>query len=84
MRATRELETIRAYISEFNLHAAQRLTRRLLEAADLLSEFPDRFRPSGSARELVVVRPYVIRYRVRADHVLILRVRHGAQRPVAG
>jgi plasmid stabilization system protein ParE len=80
LRATRELETIRAYISEVNPHAAQRLTLRLLEAADRLSEFPDRFRASGSARELVVVRPYVIRYRVRADHVLILRVRHGAQR----
>jgi plasmid stabilization system protein ParE len=29
-------------------------------------------------RELAIVHPYLIRYRVRNDAVLILRIRHGA------
>jgi plasmid stabilization system protein ParE len=32
-------------------------------------------------RELTVVYPYVIRYRITVDHLRILRVRHGARRP---
>ena len=81
-RAIHELETIKAYIAEVNPLAAQRLTLRLVAAADGLADYPDRFRASGRTRELVVVRPYVIRYRVTADRVIILRVRHGARRPV--
>jgi plasmid stabilization system protein ParE len=29
----------------------------------------------------VTVAPYLIRYRVRPDGVVILRIKHGAQRP---
>ena len=83
LRAIRELETIKGYIGAVNPLAAQRLTLRLIAAADGLAEYPDRFRASGRARELVVIRPYVIRYRVAADGVVILRVRHGARRPIA-
>jgi len=32
-------------------------------------------------RELVTARPYIIRYRIVGDEVVILRVRHAAQRP---
>ncbi len=53
---------------------------RLLEAAESLSEFSDRGRPiDGNRRELTVIRPYIIRYRVARDAVFILRVRHGAR-----
>ncbi len=81
-RAIHELETINAYIGAVNPLAAQRLTLRLVAAADGLTVYPDRFRAAGRVRELVVVRPYVIRYRVTAARVEILRVRHGARRPV--
>ena len=33
-------------------------------------------------RELATIPPYLIRYRVLDDRVLILRVRHGARRPL--
>ena len=32
-------------------------------------------------RELVTVSPYIIRYRISGEEVLILRVRHSARRP---
>jgi plasmid stabilization system protein ParE len=34
-------------------------------------------------RELVSVSPYIIRYQVIGDDVVILRVRHGARRPTS-
>jgi len=60
-----------------------RLAERLSAAGDSLSFFPDRGRPvrGTGLRELTVVYPYIIRYRITADHVRILRVRHGARRP---
>jgi plasmid stabilization system protein ParE len=58
------------------------MSMRLVAAADSLGEFPTRHRVSGRAREMVAVRPYVIRYRVAADCIVSLRVRHGARRPM--
>ena len=34
-------------------------------------------------RELVTVRPCIVRYRVVGDKVIVLRVRHTAQQPTA-
>lgn len=49
-------------------------------AANSLSEHPERGREmSRGLRELTVVHPYLIRYRIRDDTVTILRVRHGAR-----
>jgi toxin ParE1/3/4 len=82
--ALRDTAEIHAYLVQFNPPAAEeRLARALLAAGDSLVSFPNRGRPvPGTAlRELTVVYPYVIRYRVAADHVRILRVRHGARRP---
>ena len=54
---------------------------RLKQAADSLFEFPDRGRPAWRGlRELPVVYPYLIRYRVRDERVEIVRIKHGAQR----
>lgn len=53
---------------------------RLIEAADSLAQFPERGRDAGNGRrELVTVWPYILRYRVEAERVVILRVRHGAR-----
>jgi toxin ParE1/3/4 len=74
------LEAIVTYISAFNPAAAVRLGERLVALADSLADFPDRGRDAGEGRrEMTIVWPYVMRYRVEAGRVLILRVRHGAQ-----
>ncbi len=80
--ARQNLIAIRAYIAQFSPLNAQRFSGKLINAADGLAETPDRGRPvSGGRRELTAIWPYIIRYRVTADQVIILRIKHGAQRP---
>ena len=81
-QAARDLRSIRDYIGQFNPSAAARFAARLVATTESLADFSERARPaSGKRRELVVVWPYIIRYRIEAERVVILRVRHGAQRP---
>ena len=76
-----DLTDIRTYIGKFNPAAATRMAARLIEAAESLHEHPDRGRPiSRNRRELAIVPPYVIRYRVKGDTVEIIRIRHGSRR----
>lgn len=78
--AVANLDMIINYVAEFNPTAAVRLAERLIATADRLSDFSDRGRPSiDSHREMTVIWPYVIRYRVEGDRVIIVRVRHGAR-----
>jgi addiction module RelE/StbE family toxin len=80
--ALAELRTIRAYIAQFSPLAAQRLSKRLIAAARSLEATPERGRQiARDRRELVVIRPYLIRYVHRDDLVVILEVRHGAREP---
>jgi toxin ParE1/3/4 len=71
------------YLMDFNPQAAVHLAESLLAAGDSLVNFPHRGRPvrGTNMRELVTVSPYIIRYRVTADTVIILRVRLGSRRP---
>lgn len=71
------------YLMEFNPRAATHLAESLLEAGDSLVNFPHRGRlvRGTGMRELVTVSPYIIRYRVTADTIIILRVRHSSRRP---
>jgi addiction module RelE/StbE family toxin len=79
--AVEDLRNIRDYIEQFNPSAASGFAARLVAAAESLADFSERGRPvSGKRRELLVVWPYIIRYRVEAEHIIILRVRHGARR----
>ena len=82
-RALSDLSAIRAYIHQSRPLAAQRMALRLRAAAESLNENPDRGRPVGPVgiRELTVIWPYIIRYRVRSKAVQIIRIKHGAQRP---
>ena len=58
------------------------MASRLERAGDSLASFPERGRPAKRGiRELTLIYPYVIRYRVRRDSVEIVRIKHGAQRP---
>ena len=78
--AVDNLEAIVTYISVFNPAAAQRIAQRLLAVADSLADFPNRGREAGNdLREMTIVPPYILRYRVMHADVVILRVRHGAR-----
>ena len=78
--AVAHLEAIVAYVEAFNPAAARRLGERLIEVADSLAEFSERGRDAGlGRREMTTVWPYVLRYRVEQDRVVILRIRHGAR-----
>jgi addiction module RelE/StbE family toxin len=81
--ALRDIAGIHRYIAAFNPAAATRLIERLISAGDSLDTNPRRGRPAGAQlRELTVVYPYIIRYRVAADQVIVLRVRHGRRQPI--
>ncbi|HEX6376511.1 MAG TPA: type II toxin-antitoxin system RelE/ParE family toxin [Allosphingosinicella sp.] len=78
--AVAELDAVTAYIAAENPLAAIRLAQRLVALADSLAEFPYRGRVAEeNARELPTVWPYILRYRVEGNSVLILRIRHGAR-----
>ena len=78
--AIAHLEAIVTYVSVYDPAAAERLGRRLIELTDSLAEFPDRGRDAGDGkREMTTVWPYILRYRVEAERVIILRIRHGAR-----
>jgi toxin ParE1/3/4 len=80
--ARANLAAVHAYIAQFSPLNAQRFSVKLVEAVESLVEHPDRGRPvRGGRRDLVAVWPYIVRYRVTADAVIILRIRHGARRP---
>ena len=52
----------------------------LLTAAENLADRAERGRPfPKSRRELTVIWPYLIVYRIEGEDVFILRVRHGAR-----
>ena len=80
--ALADLQGIRRYIENFNPHAARDMAERIIEAGNRLASFPDRGRrvPGTQLRESTIARPYIIRYRIDPDRVVILRVRHGARR----
>ena len=78
--AAENLDSIVAYIEAFNPAAAQRMGERLVLMAESLAEFSERGRPTADGkREMTIVPPYVLRYIVAGDQVLILRIRHGAR-----
>ncbi|HEY0446673.1 MAG TPA: type II toxin-antitoxin system RelE/ParE family toxin [Allosphingosinicella sp.] len=78
--AVGSLEAIATYISAFDPAASARLAARLIEVADSLAEYSERGRDAGGGmREMTTVWPYILRYRVSGDTVIILRIRHGAQ-----
>lgn len=80
--AVRDLSNIEAYVNDFNPYAARRLSDRLVAACESLVENPLRGRAAtANRRELTVVRPYIIRYSLEAESVVIREIRHGARRP---
>lgn len=81
-KALAGVTTIVAWISNDSPRAAARVADKLMDAGDSLDQFPERGRPiSADRRELIVMAPYLIRYRVEHDQVTILEVRHAARKP---
>jgi toxin ParE1/3/4 len=80
--AAEQLEAITTYIAAENPLAAIQLAQRLVALADSLAEFPNRGRMAEEdSRELTTVWPYILRYLIEGETVLILRIRHGARGP---
>ena len=82
-QAIDDLDQIIQYIQQFDPAAARDIRAKLFQLGESLADFPNRGRPaSGGARELATVPPYVLRYRVEGDLVVIVHVHHGRRRPV--
>lgn len=78
--AIENLDRIVEYIEVFDVVAARRIAVRLTTLANSLNEFPERGRPLGDdVRQLSIIRPYLLRYLVTDDAVIIQRVLHGAR-----
>ena len=78
-----DLRAARAYIAEDDLAAAANVARRLVEATDMLADFPGAGRAGRvpHTRELVVSgTPYIVPYRVTGDVVEIVAVLHASRR----
>ena len=77
------IEQAYEYLYKFNPRAAMHVAETIRAEGDSLVNFPHRGRPvqGTTMRELVTSYPYVIRYRVEGDEVVILRVRHTSRRP---
>jgi toxin ParE1/3/4 len=81
--ASRDYASIREYLEDYAPGNAEAVVTRILGTVETLTQFPRLGRPGRlpGTRELVIPRtPYVVVYRVDADEVVILRVRHGALR----
>ncbi len=82
-QAADDLDRIIAYIRQSNPRAATKIGVRLHNLGETLSARPNRGRPiTNGARELVTVRPYVLRYRLTGEMVEILHIRHSSRRPL--
>jgi len=83
--ALSELFEILTYLSDRNPSAADAVARRIDKVISTVSSFPHIGQEIDEAdlRMLSLVRyPYLIFYRVKADEIEVLHIRHGArQRP---
>lgn len=83
-RTLSELAEIVAYIERDNPIAAVKVRDRLLALGESLSYAPRRGRPlPDGTRQIVTARPYVLRYRMVGQDVVIVGIRHSARRPLA-
>ncbi len=81
-QAIADVVNIVAWISAERPRVAVRIAEKLFRAGYSLDQFPERGRTTSlGRRELIVMAPYLIRYRVEGAHVIILEVRHAARKP---
>jgi toxin ParE1/3/4 len=81
--ALENLDAEAEYIANDNPRAAERTAIAIREAVKLLSDFPAMGRTgrvSGTREMVVPGTPYIVPYRVRDNHIQILRVLHAARK----
>ncbi|WP_284943858.1 type II toxin-antitoxin system RelE/ParE family toxin [Acidisoma cladoniae] len=80
--ALANLQAIRDYIQQFNPYAAVTVAADLIATGNGLINFPYRGRPvrGTSMREVASCYPYIIRYRISGEDLVILRIRHASRR----
>lgn len=81
--ALARLQEIRAYVALDKPDAAARLATRIVAVVEALRTHPrlGRAGTEPGIRELVIGgTPYIVRYRVRGQRVIITTIWHGAQR----
>jgi addiction module RelE/StbE family toxin len=78
--AVRDLERIVEFIRQDDQEAARQMAKRIFDAARSLSTLPHRGRPGlrPGSRELVL-RPFILVYRVTGEIVEISNIEHGAK-----
>jgi plasmid stabilization system protein ParE len=87
-KALVDLQDLAHYVREDSPQNAVGVATMILEAIDSLGSMPKRFRrvrksrKRGSMIHAMVVRPFIIYYRVdeRSNSVQVCTIRHGAQR----
>lgn len=83
-QAAEDLQAIRDFIARDSEHYAALVVQRLVEAVDILEEFPNSGRrvPEHSRNDLreLVRPPYRIVYRITGDVLHIVTVFHSAKR----
>jgi toxin ParE1/3/4 len=82
-RALLNLQAIRDYIAQFNPYAVAEVAAEIIETGTFLLTFPQRGRivRGTEYREVTTSYPYVIRYRIGQEEIVILRIRHMARGP---
>ena len=83
-RALRDLESITAYLAQHSPSGATNVITAIKSSIDTLAAFPEMAPAVDDAghRRLPVLRyPYAIFYRIAADELLILHIRHTSRRP---
>lgn len=85
-RFERELVDISQYLSQDSATHAERVVDLILNQINSLEVMPHRFVQVGVSKRRdtpvhrLVVDPYLIYYRIEADAVYVLTVRHGARK----
>jgi plasmid stabilization system protein ParE len=82
--ADAELQLIKQWLAhEASEEVAEDLVSRIILGASKLARFPEMGRPTlhRNVRELVVA-SYILRYRVESKRVVVVRIRHGALKPL--
>jgi plasmid stabilization system protein ParE len=84
-RAFSDLDVIRTYIGQFNPTAAGRVVSLIEAICRRLGEFPESGQPADELDTRIAFSPrypYRIYYRMAAEDVVILHIRHAARRPL--
>jgi toxin ParE1/3/4 len=81
--ALQDLRDIRAFISQDSPEAAKTIVARIVRlVSEQLPENPEMGRPGrvSNTRELIIANtPFIVPYRIRDQHIDILRVYHSAR-----